>query len=147
VDNDFKCRGVEQIHKILDERHVIETNQEMQANVIDSEFINRMAPDEKIILSCGKSCQQMLEEKFPNVLDKQVLLKISKNNEISLSILINELKGLEKALNRTIDRESILKIVDRYVEKGIINKQLLEATEDIQKYAHGEKYRSTQGIY
>ena len=147
VDSDFKCRGAEQVHAILDEKHVIESGEEIQANPINSDFINKMAPDEKIVLSCGKSCKDMLQEKFPNVLDKQVLLKISKNQEISLAILITELKGLEKALNRTIDRESVLKIVDRYVAKGTINKQLLEAREDIEKISREHSAHAQQGQF
>jgi hypothetical protein len=147
VDNDYKCRGAEQVHAILDERHVIENNEEIQANVIDSDFINKMAPDEKIVLSCGRSCEQILQEKFPNVIDKQVLLKISKYREISLAILISELKSLEKALNRIFDRDSVLKIVDRYVQKGFINKQLLEFSEDIEKIAHEHKVNTPQTEY
>ena len=50
VDNDFKCRGAEQVHTILDERHVIESDNEVQASPIDSDFISKMAADEKIIL-------------------------------------------------------------------------------------------------
>ena len=144
VDAQFRVRGCENVHKIVDEKHVKGTNEEMQANPIDSDFISKMAPDEKIILSCGKSCEDMLQEKFPNVLDKQILLKISKNQEISLAILINELKSLESALNRTIDRKSILKIVDRYVAKGTINKQLLEVTKDIEEIAHIHNEHTSQ---
>ena len=147
VDAQFRVRGAEQVHSILDENHVKGTKDEMQASPIDSDFISKMAPDEKIILSCGKSCQDILQEKFPNVLDKQILLKISKNQEISLAILLNELKGLEKALNRTIDRDSVLKIVDRYVEKGTINKQLMEASKDIEEIAHIHSEHLPQSEY
>ena len=87
------------------------------------------------------------KKNFPNVLDKQILLKISKNQEISLAILINELKDLEKALNRTIDREAVLKIVDRYVAKGTINKQLLEVSKDIEKIAHLHSEHLPQSDY
>ena len=35
-------------------------------------------------------------------------------------MLLNKLSKLEKALNRTINKDKILKIVENYVEKGII---------------------------
>ncbi len=136
VDYDFKCRGAEQVHAIIDEKHVIDKDEEMQGNPIDSDFIENLQDDEKVILSCGISYEEHMRENFPDVLDKQVLLKIAKNQEISLSILINELKDLEKIMNKIIERGSILKIIDRYVEKGTINKRLLKDREDLEKIAH-----------
>ena len=121
VDKNYEVKGLQSINNILD-RNQIQT----QGEPISSEFFENITSEEKQVLSCNSDHDTLTKQQFPNVLEKQILLCIAKHEEISIAILLKKLIPLEKALNRTIDREVLLKIVDKYIDKGIINRNLIK---------------------
>jgi hypothetical protein len=121
VDENHDVKGIQSISNILDNNHI-----NPQGKLITSEFIESIAQEEKEIISCNSDYDTLSKQQFPNVLEKQTMLCIAKHGEISIAVLRNKLIPLEKALNRTIDTEVLLKIIDSYVSKGILNKQIIK---------------------
>ena len=126
IDKHFNVRGIEPVHNILDSMITKKKQNEDIIQPINSEFIEQLSMDERTIFVCQLECESINKEQIPNILEKQLLKIISKYNEISLAILLNKVKGLEKALNRIIDRDIILKIIEKYIQKGVISKQYLK---------------------
>ena len=134
IDAHLKCRGIESVYHIVDLKYIKSKEKEkseITGNPIDSKFIEKLTPEEKIILSCDIACEQIMKEQIHNVLDRQILRIIAQNKEISLAILLSELIVFESALNRKIDLKSVLKIVERYLKRKIIKKQVLKDSYDI----------------
>ncbi|MFX1314805.1 MAG: hypothetical protein ACFE9T_03010 [Promethearchaeota archaeon] len=142
VDAQFNCRGIESVYNIIDKKKLEVVHDHIKAEPINSEFIDKMSSDEKIILICDSGYDLLSKEEIPNVLDKQILMTIAKHGEISLAILIKNLSNLEKALNRKIDRETILGIIERYIKKKVIKKQFLKFHEGISTFSQSKIFQS-----
>lgn len=133
VDAKFKVRGVQPVFNILEKKKVQVQENHIKAEPITPEFISNISSEEKEVLTSNLDCEALKEQKFPNVIEKQILMNIASHKEISIAILIKNLSHLEKAMNRSIDREMILKIVDKYIEKGLIKKQIVRFEENLSK--------------
>lgn len=123
VDRNYEVKGIESIDNILERRDYKRQNNHIPGEPINSDFFDKMSSEEKLILSSNYDLDYIKEQQFPNVLEKQIILQIAKFNRISVAVLLQKLSGLEKALNRKIDQDSLLKIIDKYVERGIISKE------------------------
>lgn len=121
VDQNHEVKGLQSISNILEKNQI-----QAQGKLITPEFIENIALEAKQVLSCNNDYDTLSKQQFPNVLDKQILLCIAKHREISIAVLLKKLIPLEKALNRTIDQEVLLKIIDNYVNKGILNRNLIK---------------------
>jgi len=119
IDENYEIKGLQPINNILD-RH------QKQGGLVTSEFIESLSKEEKEVLCCSLDYESVKNQSFPNVLEKQIILQIAKKKEVSIAILMKILAPLEKALNRTIDQKTVLKIIDKYSEKGIINKKVIK---------------------
>ena len=142
VDAHFNCRGIESVYNIIEKKKLEVVQDHIKAEPINSEFIDKMSPDEKLIFICDTGYDLLSKEEIPNVLDKQILMTIAKHGEISLAILIKKLSNLEKALNRKIDRETILGIIERYIKKKVIQKQILKFDEGISTFSQSKVIQS-----
>ncbi|MFX1279291.1 MAG: hypothetical protein ACFFA3_07730 [Promethearchaeota archaeon] len=125
VDENFEVKGIEPVNNIIKKRTQTNDNNIEEELIIPS-VIPATKLEEKLVLSSNYDVEYITKEIFPNVIEKQVILQISKSNKISIPSLLQKLSILNKAINRTIDQESILKIIDKYVEKGMINKQFIK---------------------
>ncbi|MFX1572204.1 MAG: hypothetical protein ACFFB0_05610 [Promethearchaeota archaeon] len=125
IDKNFEIKGIESVSNILKNKNQIQKDH-IQGEPITPEFIQKIPLEEKLIVSSNYDFNYLKKQQFPNVIEKQILLQISKFNEISIGVLLQKLSVLSKALNRTIDQDSLLKIVDKYVEKGLINKYFMK---------------------
>ncbi|MFW9882436.1 MAG: hypothetical protein ACFFG0_55955 [Candidatus Thorarchaeota archaeon] len=125
VDKDFEIKGIESVSNIFKNKDQFK-KYHIQGEPITPEFIQKMTLEEKFILSSNYDFNYLKKQQFPNVIEKQILLQISKYNEISIGVLLQKLSILSKALNRTIDQDSLLEIVDKYVKKGLINKDFIK---------------------
>ncbi len=130
VDAHFKVRGVQSVYNILKKKNIQVEHNHIQAEPLTPEFISNITSEEKIILTCEYHCDELIKKNIPNILEKQMIMNIAKHKEISIAILIKNLSGMEKALNRTIDQDTILKLVDKYIQKGIIQKQIVKFEKD-----------------
>lgn len=121
VDQNHEAKGLQSISNILEKNQI-----QAQGKLVTPEFIKNIPLEEKQVLSCNNDYDTLSKQLFPNVLEKQILLCIAKHGEISIAVLLQKLIPLEKALNRTIDREVLQKVIDNYINKGMINRNLIK---------------------
>lgn len=100
-----------------------------------------MSPEEKLVLTSNYDFNELKTQQFPNVIEKQVLLQISKHNHISVAVLLQKLSVVSKAINKPIDKDSLLGIIDKYIEKGIINKHMVNLEKEKSIYNSGMNLR------
>lgn len=130
IDANYHARGIHPVASSFQETNNEEPSEEYQAEPITPEFILNLPKDERIMFYCENDCSELNNEKFPNVLDKQLVGIIAKDKEISLAQIIKKAGFLEKALNRKIEKDTVLKILDKYVQKGIISKLILKVVDN-----------------
>lgn len=87
--------------------------------------------EDRTFYTCLAGCTAIQKSKIPNLLEKQLLKKIQAQKEqkpcnISLNNLQLSVIKLEKALNIDIDFTKITGLLDKYVEKGIIKREIYE---------------------
>jgi Ras-related protein Rab-1A len=100
----------------------------------DSVKIEDLSHDEKIVFVCQVDCDSINNLNIPNIIEKNIVRNISKFKELSLAVLLDKLEPVGKALNRIIDRELALKILQKYIQKGNIEKHHLNSEKDLQKF-------------
>ena len=125
VNQNYEVKGIHSISNILERNTNPIQKDGIQGIAITPEIIEKMALEEKLVLSSNSNYDSIMNQQLPDVLEKQVLLHIAKYDEISFAVLLKEISFLGKALNRKIDQDILQKIVDKYVEKGMINKQMV----------------------
>lgn len=100
-----------------------------------------MSPEEKLVLTSNYDFDKLKTQQFPNVIEKQILLQISKHNQISVAVLLQKLSVVSKAINKPIDKDSLLKIVDKYIEKGVISKHTVKLEKEKLTFNSGVNLR------
>jgi hypothetical protein len=126
LDENFEVKGIDPVNNIIKNRTQTHNNN-VQGEINAHESSEKIKLEEKLVLSANYDFDYIAKERFPNIIEKQILLQISKCNKIDIPTLLQKLSVLSKAINRTIDQDSLLKIVDKYVEKGVINKQIIKS--------------------
>lgn len=125
LDENFEVKGIDPVNNIIKKKAQTHNNN-VQGVFNAHESNTEIKLEEKLVLSTNYDFDYLTKETFPNIIEKQILLQISKSNKIDIPTLLQKLSVLSKAINRTIDQDSLLKIVDKYVEKGVINKQVIK---------------------
>ncbi|MBN1216941.1 MAG: hypothetical protein JXA99_16080 [Candidatus Lokiarchaeota archaeon] len=131
IDSDGKVRGTQIVHnslKINNDNNFLENS---QFNSSAPNDIKQCIQDQSLIYLSNIEYKDMLKEDIPDIIDKILLKIISKEKEISLALLIEKSAVFGQALNKNINKKSIINILDKYIEKGLIDKQLLKNDEDL----------------
>ena len=115
VDRNYEVRHVEQVH----DTSSIENNmKEAHDNIV----VN-LPTNQKIIYGCNFKCEELRDRGIPNIIEKRLLNMIATEKEITLSKILESCKVMEKALNRKIELSTITKLLEKYVEEGVIFKK------------------------
>ncbi|MFX0076005.1 MAG: hypothetical protein ACFE96_11220 [Candidatus Hermodarchaeota archaeon] len=140
IGKNFEVKGIESVNNIL---KIKNGNQDdhIKGQPITPEFIQNISSEEKLVLSSNYDFDNLKNQEFPNVIEKQILLQISKNKEISVAVLLKKLTAVTKAINKSIDQKTLLKIIDKYVEKGIINKNFIKLEKENPNFKIGMNIR------
>ncbi len=131
IDHNFKVRSINAVFSSLDFNQDVDIINCLDAQPLNKKLLDKMTLEDRTRFICEIGCENVDKESIPNVLDKTIVSIIAKKKEITLAELILKLHPLEKALNRQLGTETILKVLHKYIEKGIISKQIISAYDGV----------------
>ncbi len=131
IDKYFKVRGIHIVPNLvkMEKKENIDYNEDSKNNItskiLSEEEINNLPREEKIIYSYNLGPEFIKSQKIPDIREKFIIMFVSKEVEVSLNRILNRLPILEKALNKKVNSEKVIDILDKYVKKGFIKKEII----------------------
>jgi hypothetical protein len=104
-------------------------NEEEPNYTADHKITSILSPEDLIMYEFNSESGFLLD-RIPDLTEKHLIRVILRNKGVNLGRLIQECAVLGKALNRNVSREILINILEKYVEKEIIIKNIVKIQEE-----------------